>query len=343
MDRIKILDCTLRDGGYVNDWKFGKDAISDICKKSTMAGADIVELGFLRDVLENEDEAVYSSTDSFGRVVPDRAENVIYAVMAEMAFYFPYEKILPRDYTTFDMIRYTFWKRCLDEGYEYCARIKERGYELAVQPTRVEQYSFKDFEEMIKRFSTIQPYAIYIVDTFGLLTKDMLRRYADIAHNSMGKEISLGYHAHNNMQQAFENAVALTEMGLDREIIIDVSAFGMGRGAGNLNAEIFLNYLNMKYEKSYDIAKIYEMWDVWLKNIYEKTRWGYSLYYFITALYKGNPNFASYFIQHNVSVTQADMIMRSMPYEDRIVFSEDKIKTYMEKINENSINSSCLL
>lgn len=343
MGRIEVLDCTLRDGGYINSWNFGKEAIGDICQKSIESGVDIVELGFLRDVPEEEDKAVYASTDSISRIAPVRTENVIYAVMAEMASYFPPEKILPRNQTTFDMIRYTFWKRCIDEGYEYCKKIKEKGYELAVQPTRVEQYSDSAFAEMIKLFCDLRPYAIYIVDTFGLLTKDRLKHYADIAHNNMDKSIALGYHAHNNMQQAFENAVALTEMDLDRKTVIDVSAFGMGRGAGNLNAEVFLSFLNRRYKRSYNIVKIYEMWDMWLKDIYRENEWGYSLYYLITAYYKGNPNYASYFKSHNISVVQADQIMKCIPYEERIIFSEDKVKTYMEKINEKSISSGRML
>ena len=64
MNKIKILDCTLRDGGYINDWKFGKAAITDVCNKSIASGADIVELGFLRDEVEDENRAVYASTGS---------------------------------------------------------------------------------------------------------------------------------------------------------------------------------------------------------------------------------------------------------------------------------------
>lgn len=333
MSKVKILDCTLRDGGYINDWQFGQDAIRGICERSKNTGANIVELGFLRDELYNKNRAVFSTTGDLQKVINKKDKAVRYAVMAEMASYYPEEKLVFRNENTFDMIRYTFWKRCLDEGYAYCKKIREKGYELAVQPTRVEQYSKEAFAEMIIKFSELEPYAIYIVDTFGLLSKDMLLEYAEIADRYLDKKIVLGYHAHNNMLQALGNAVALTEMGLSREIMLDVSAFGMGRGAGNLNAEVFLHYLNQTYGTKYDIAPIYETWDLWLKDIYEASPWGYSYYYFITAYYKGNPNYATYFMNHGVSVAQADKIMKSIPYEERIIFSEDKVKKYME-INE---------
>lgn len=324
------MDCTLRDGGYINEWEFGKDAIKGICERSKNTGVDVVELGFLRDVLYSDNKAVFSSTEDLKEIVSVKDEDIRYAVMAEMASYYPENKIVPRSDATFDMIRYTFWKRCLDEGYEYCKKIREKGYELAVQPTRVEQYSKADFAEMILKFSELEPYAIYIVDTFGLLSKDMLLEYAEIADRYLNKNIVLGYHAHNNMLQALGNAAALTELKLSREVMIDVSAFGMGRGAGNLNAEVFLNYLNQTHGAQYDIAPIYEMWDLWLKDIYEVSPWGYSYYYFISAYYKGNPNYATYFMNHGFTVAQADRIMKNIPYEERIIFSEDKVKKYME-------------
>lgn len=331
MCKNKILDCTLRDGGYVNDWKFGKEAIRDICKKSEKMGADIIELGFMRDIVYNEEIAMYSSTEEAERILPDRNRDLLYAVMTEMSSYYPYQKIMPRSEKTFDMIRHVFWKRNLTEAVEYGRKIKEKGYELAIQPTRVEQYNIQEFTEMIRRFNEIHPYAVYIVDTFGLLSRDQLLKYAEAADKALCRDSLLGYHAHNNMQQAFNNAAALTELGLDRGLCIDVSMFGMGRGAGNLNAEVYLNYLNETYGAGYDIAQIYQAWDMWLKDIYQDHKWGYSLYYFIGAHYRANPNFAAYMSEHGVSVSEMDKIMKSIPYEERIVFDEDKIKKYLEK------------
>lgn len=329
MNKIKILDCTLRDGGYVNKWKFGKDAVKGICERNEKTGIDIIELGFLRDVVRDENTAVFSSTDQLREVIEKKNKDVKYAIMTEMACYYPFEKLALRDESAFDMVRYTFWKRCLDEGFEYCKKIKERGYELAVQPTRVEQYSTDDFAKMLLHFGELEPYAIYIVDTFGLLSKEMLVKYAEIADRYLDKNIALGYHAHNNMQQAFMNAVALIELDLDREIVVDVSAFGMGRGAGNLNSEIFLSYLNQCKKTIFDIKYIYEIWDLWLKEIYKMSPWGYSLYYYISAYYKANPNYAAYLEKNNFSVAEAERILQIIPYEERIIFSEETIKKYI--------------
>lgn len=329
MYKNKILDCTLRDGGYVNDWKFGKEAIRDICSRSERMGADIIELGFMREISYTEEIAMYSSTEQAGQILPDRNHNLLYAVMTEMSSYYPYEKIVPRSDKTFDMIRHVFWKRNLTEAVEYGRKIKEKGYELAVQPTRIEQYSIDEFTDMIQQFNEIAPYAVYIVDTFGLLAKEQLLKYAQAADKVLHRDALLGYHAHNNMQQAFGNATALTELGLDRSLCIDVSMFGMGRGAGNLNAEVYLNYLNETYGTQYNIGEIYQAWDLWLKDIYEDKKWGYALHYFIGACYKANPNFAAYMLEHDVPVSEMDRIMKLIPYEERIVFTEEKIKKYL--------------
>lgn len=330
MNRVKILDCTLRDGGYINNWEFGYEAITDICQKVSEIGVDIVEVGFVRDIEFSKNNATLGGLDDLKHFVPVKKVGVEYAAMIGMDSYYPPEKIVERDETTFDIVRYVFWKRCMDEGLEYAKKIRQKGYRLAIQPTRVEQYTKEDFTEMVKRFSELQPYAIYIVDTFGLLTKDALLEYVEIADKYMDRKIALGYHAHNNMQQAFANAMVFAELPIQRKKYIDVSSYGMGKGAGNLPSEIFLNWLNEQQQGKYNLLPIYEIWDKWLKKIYAENRWGYSPYYYLSSFYKANPNFADFFEKNGISVVNADKILKNMPYEERITFSKEKALKYKE-------------
>lgn len=328
MNKIQLLDCTLRDGGYVNNWKFGYEGIKNIIKFLEKSKAEILELGFMRDEPYQKDRAIYNSTEQIADVIGEKKENVTYAALIEMANYFPSEMLAERNKYGPDAIRYSFWKRKMDEAYEYSKQIVSKGYKLCVQPTRVEQYSDKEFAGMIEMFSRLNPYAIYIVDTFGLLKKKDLLRYAKIADECMPKDIILGYHAHNNMQQAFSNATAFAELKLDRTVMLDASVYGMGRGAGNLNMEMIMSYLNDGYGKEYDVQQIYKCWDENISHIFKQEKWGYSLPFFMAASMELNPNYAIYYSK------KRDLNIESMYQLFEIIQGSDKYLYNNEKAEE---------
>lgn len=328
MNKVNILDCTLRDGGYVNDWQFGKDNIEKIIIGLEKAKADVIELGFLRDEQYSDSRAVFSNMKEVKKILKHKREGAKYAVLVEMANYYPLEQLERAGEGCVDIIRYSFWKRKLEDALCYAKRIVDMGYELFVQPTRAEQYTEAEFKQMVLMFGELNPKAIYIVDTFGLLSKEEVEKYAFIAHQNMPRQIMLGYHAHNNMQQAIGNASHLIELGLDRKLIIDSSVFGMGRGAGNLNTEILMNYLNKRDADRYEPDYCYEIYDECLKPIYDRNPWGYSLAYYLTALYRCNPSYASYFLKNGYSVIKMKKILERIPYEEKIRYSEDVIMKY---------------
>ena len=168
MKKIQVLDCTLRDGGYVNDWRFGQQAITRVCDAVEQTGVPITELGFFRNETFLPGRTIFNSSESVNGIIQRKKENQIYTAMIEMGNYFPLEMLSNRTPGGLDAIRYVFWKRCMDETYEYSARIREKGYLLCFQPTRVEQYSDEEFAQMCRRFSSLDPYAVYIVDTFEM-------------------------------------------------------------------------------------------------------------------------------------------------------------------------------
>lgn len=328
MNRIRILDSTLRDGGYINNWKFGRENIISIIGRLEQSNVEIIELGFMRDEVYVPDRTVFSDMEDLSVIMQKKKDGVHYAVFIGMDHDYPLEKLPEKKDAYADIIRYGFWGRKLDEAYKYAEQIVNLGYDLFVQPTRVEQYTTELFRDMVRKFSRLSPKAIYIVDTFGLLTKEDVEKYALIADDNMPRETALGYHAHNNMQQAFANAVHLAELDMDRQLIIDSSIFGIGRGAGNLCTEIWMQYLNGRRGgfAYYHIFPCYQVYDSCLHEIYEKSPWGYSPAYLLTAVYKCNPNYAKYFLNHNFSIVQMDAVLRRIPEKERHIFSEDIIK-----------------
>ena len=203
MGKISLLDCTLRDGGYINDWRFGVEAVKDITEKLTDAKMEYVEVGFLKDEGDVPGRTMFPSVSHIHEFTGGATRgDVTYCAMCEALNPLPLERIEKNNKGSVDVIRVIVWKRLLQQGFDYCKGIVERGYRLCVQPNRVDQYTHEEFAEMIRKFNELSPFAIYVVDSFGLLNSSELLEYARIADREMPKETALGYHGHNNMQQA---------------------------------------------------------------------------------------------------------------------------------------------
>lgn len=333
MNKIQILDCTLRDGGYVNDWRFGKETISAVKNALSQVGVTIAELGFLRDEPYDCDRSIFNHIAQPEAIVGQEKEATIYAGLIEMANYFPEEKLTEYQGGKVRAIRYSFWKRLIDDAYDYCAMIRDKGYLLCCQPTRVEQYSETEFAQMCVRFGKLDPYAVYIVDTFGLITKAELEKYARIANDNLPDGIVLGYHAHNNMNQAFENAKAFIDLDLgNRTKQLDATIGGIGRGAGNLALEQLLEYLNKQTGASYDLDPILEVRDHSILKIKEEHQWGYNSVYQLVAENRCNPNYALYFLNRSMDESQVRKALSLIEGENKYLYSDEKAEYYLQKI-----------
>ena len=310
MGKIQVLDCTLRDGGYVNDWMFGDKEATDIVRLLSYTGVDYIEVGFIKLCDYIADKIQFSRMEQVAKLF--KPTNQKLALIVEVGYGYPVDLFPERSENTVDLVRVIMWKRMLKEGLEYCKELKRKGYEVGVQATRTEQYSDEEFADFVKMFSDISPKGIYIVDTFGLLRKESLLKYATIADENLAANILLGYHAHNNMQQAFSNAVAMVEHDWQHDLMLDASVLGMGRGAGNLCLELFLKYLNEVKGKEYQIDFLFERADKYLMNFYHQAPWGYSMPYFLSALNGCNPSYVDYLIKCNLTISQISLVFSMM-------------------------------
>ncbi|WP_312612964.1 hypothetical protein [Oscillibacter sp.] len=340
---IRLLDCTLRDGGYVNDWRFGETGIPDIAEKLATAKMDILELGFLEDEPYQPDRTIFNDIEQVKPFIGKKRPGILYSVMAEVATPLPLEQIAPADPDGPDLIRVIVWKSrrtadgkevdMLQEGYAYCKGIVEKGYKLCVQPARVSQYSDKEFVDMLRLFSQLNPLAIYVVDSWGTMYRDDLMHYLNIADGMLKPDIAIGYHGHNNMMQAFDIACACVDKSreMKRDLIIDASVYGIGRGAGNLNVELFAKYMNDRFGCDYDVDLLLEIYDRYVAKIYEQTKWGFSLGFFQTSRYLCNPNYGSYYEQElGLPASQIAALLEGMTPEDRVIYSRAKAEAYLQ-------------
>lgn len=339
MGKVYLLDCTLRDGGYVNDWRFGEDTIKGFGRKIAQTGIEIYEVGFIKGDTYDPDKSVFPDTATISNVIQPKAEGLLYVGMVDMSAPIPLSRIAPYDGSSIDGIRVIFKKEKIDEAYEYCKRIQELGYFVCVNFVGTDLYSDKEFIEGIEKFNALHPFAVSIVDSFGLIKKKQFQRLVYLADNNLAEGIVLAYHAHNNLQQAFGNAEALVEMNLKRDLIIDACVFGMGRGAGNLNLELFAEYMNENYGTHYKIEPMLEIMDEYLNDIYKTRFWGYSLPLYLSASTGCHPNYAIYLAEKDsLTVKSFNELLKGIPQDEKAKFSKERAEKFYRNYQENYVD-----
>lgn len=326
MGRVKLLDCTLRDGGYVNDWKFGQKEIGFMVEKLGEAGMDFVEVGFLKNEAYSPQRTVFSSVSQIEQLLQGKqAGKERYAAMIEVTNPIPLGQLQEYEGGQLGIIRIIIWKRLLMEGYAYCKQVAQKGYQVCIQPARVDQYSPGEFTEMLKLFAQINPMAIYVVDSFGTQDEEAVMEYCGLAHRHLPDGCALGYHGHNNLGQAAGIAKRLAKSGWDRDLMIDGSVYGIGRGAGNLQTELIAKWMNGTFHTAYQQKPLLQIYDQCIQQIYRKKPWGYSLPYYLTASYGCNPGYADYYATEcGLAAGEIAQIFEKMDGHARILFSKEK-------------------
>ena len=329
MSIIRLLDCTLRDGGYCNNWIFGKDNIQTIVNGLLEANIDIIECGYLSQKKEyNIESTQHTSFEQIGQFIPADREGKMFVAMINYGDY-AIDDIPKHDGTSVDGIRVCFKKKDRFDALAYCKQLKQKGYKVFIQGMVSLSFTDEEFVDFIKRANEIEPYAFYIVDSFGMMKgKDLLRLFYTVEHNLL-PTIHIGFHSHNNMQLAYSNCLSLTQVQSNRSIIIDASIYGMGRGAGNLNTELFTEYLNENQNANYNLKPLLSIVDTILDNFYKKNYWGYSLPNYISAKNNAHPNYAGYLDdKRTLTVEDMENIFQLMDDDKKISFD----KAYIEEL-----------
>lgn len=329
MNKVRVLDCTLRDGGYCNQWKFGYENTKKIINGLVVANIDIIECGFLtQEVAHEKDVTKFTSLEQVATVIPKEREGKIFVVMINYGEY-DINDLPEYDGTSVDGIRVAFHKKDRVEALELCELIKKKGYKVFVQAMVSLSYHDDEFLDMIHRVNEFQPYAFYIVDSFGMMKgKELTRLFLMIEHN-LDANIWIGFHSHNNMQLAYSNAQTLVSVKTNRNLIIDSSVYGMGRGAGNLNTEIFVDFLNENINSNYQLKPLLSIIDEILNDFYQRNYWGYSLSNYLSAVHNAHPNYASYLDdKKTLTVTDMNAIFDMMDAEKKVSYD----KTYIEEL-----------
>lgn len=332
MNSVKVLDVTLRDGGCVIDFNFGQAYMDQILSGLEKAGADVIELGYLdaekgsaQGRTQFVDEQVL--TQYFLR---EKKPGVTYVAMFDFGKFNP-DTLAPCDGTGLDGLRIAFHKKDRLNMVPVAKKVIEKGYKLFIQPMTIMRYSDRELLELldIVNAELEEAEAFYIVDSFGEMRMNDLNRIVHLVDRNLSPKMRMGFHSHNNLQLSYSNAVTLLQFFSNRNVYIDCSILGMGKGAGNLNTELFMEHLNLYYGKKYRIAPLLEVIDGVLNTIRSEHYWGYSIEYYLSSINHCTPSYASHFYKkHMLPVDQVAELLSLIDEEKKISFD----KAYAEQL-----------
>ena len=341
---MQILDCTLRDGGYVNDWQFGEKVTKKIIKRLSDAHIDIVECGFLSDTEYSADRTIFNTIDQIGSLLPQNSKSKYVAMIALGEKEISYEKLSKCDNSAIFGIRLTFHKHEIERAFDFARNLMDKGYEVFIQPVGTCSYSDRELLDLIEKVNELKPYAFYIVDTLGTITGTELIRLFHLTDHNLAGEIRIGFHSHNNLQLAYANAQELIRVFTDREIILDASVLGMGRGAGNLCTELIAQHMNECLQSDYNVTALLEIVDKYLTSIKEKHQWGYTIPYYISAVHKCHPNYAIYLTnRQTLNMKDIERIIANIPEEKRALYDKAYVaRAYNDYLSHFIDDSECI-
>lgn len=298
MKNVRVLDCTLRDGGRIINCAFPDQETREISEKLANAKIDIIEVGFLRDwrnVDYKGNSTFFTDVDQIRPFVDKTKNNVLYVAFIDYGMC-DIDTLKPCDGTSIDGIRFGFTRKNYDEAKDDVLRwahiIKEKGYKLFVQGVNSLNYSDRELLEIVDMINDIHPYSFGIVDTYGAMYMDDVDRLYRLIDNNLLQDICINFHSHNNYQLSFafaQEVIKLSGVG-PRKIIIDGTLGGMGKVAGNLNTELIVDYLVRKLHYDYEFEDILDMLDDYIYKYSLEHDWGYSTAAMMAGIYKSHPN-----------------------------------------------------
>lgn len=332
---INILDVTLRDGGIVNNFNFGEGNMKSILMALENSGIKFIELGYLEKNTGTErgrsqycDEKVIEKY-----FLTQKKPGVTYFTMIDYGK-FDIGKLGERSENGIDAIRLAFHKRNYYEALPLYDELSQKGYDVYMQPMVTLHYTNDELKRLVDTVNEMNIKGVYFVDTFGQMQQPDVERIALLFDERLKPGIAIGFHSHNNIQMAYSNAITFLKLPIVRDRMIDSSVMGMGRGAGNLNTELILSYLNKYYGGQYTIPPLLNVMDTVLEPIRAQYPWGYASEYYLSSISDCSPIYANYYHEKQVlSMEQLNELLGMLKGEKRISFDKEYAEIIYRQYN----------
>ena len=306
---LKVLDCTIRDGGLINDHRWDDGFVRAVYMACVDAGIDYMEIGykgsqriFAQDKFGNWK---HCREDDIRRIVGDAPTNLKLSVMADAGKTDYREDILPKEKSALSLIRVACYVYQIPEAVDMIKDATDKGYETTCNLMAVSTVQEAELDQALEVLAQTPASTIVVVDSNGALYSEqieiLVKKY-QAALEGTGKEV--GIHAHNNLQLAFANTIEAIIHGSNR---IDATMGGLGRGAGNCPMELLLGFLR---NPKFDLRPVLRLLEEQIVGLSRQVEWGPLVPYNITGQLNQHP--------------RAAIVQRAGPDKDRYVDFYDK-------------------
>jgi 4-hydroxy 2-oxovalerate aldolase len=285
--QIKVVDCTIRDGGLANDSYFNMDTVRAVYEAVCRSGVDYVELGYRnsKKMFSPEEYGPWRFCDEEHlRHVTDGIDpgETKIAVMQD-AHKAEAEDILPADESVVDMIRIATYVKDIDKAIHLANNATDKGYEATVNIMAISKEGPPFLEEALQQIEQeTRVQAVYVVDSFGALYSEEVHFLVELYQMHI-KTKEVGVHFHNNQQLAFANTVEGIIKGAN---YMDGALYGLGRAAGNCPLELLLGFLK---NPKFDLVPLLEVIGKYIIPLTLQLDWGYHIPYMLTGIRNEHP------------------------------------------------------
>ena len=291
---LKVLDCTIRDGGLMNDSKFTDEEVRAVYNACADAGIDYIEIGYKNSdkIFSNEKYGPwrFCKEDDIDRIIGDEKRDIKISVMADAEKCEYKTDILPKEKSPIDLIRVATYIHQIPLAIDMIKDAKDKGYETSVNIMATSTLREAELDEGLELLAETDVETIYLVDSFGSFYCEQIRymmaKYMRIACEC-GKDI--GIHAHNNLQLAFANTLESIICGAN---MVDGTLAGLGRGAGNCNLELLIGFL---HNPKYRMRPLLQCIEKYIEPMRSKLGWGFDYPYMLTGFLNRHPRSAMEF------------------------------------------------
>jgi len=305
----KIVDCTIRDGGLVNNWDFSVEFVQHLYNSLNEAGVEYMEIGYKNSpkLLKGAESAGpwRFLDDNFLREVIPQKLNTKLSALVDIGRV-DENDILPREQSMLDLIRVACYIQDVEKALELVRLFNERGYETTLNIMALSNVMENQLLEAFELINESVVDVVYIVDSYGSLDPNDFNYLVEKFKKHVPNK-RLGVHTHNNMQLAFANTLIAAEKGVE---LLDASVYGMGRAAGNCPTELLVAHLK---NPKYNVRPVLDMIEKYMIPLREKEEWGYIIPYMITGMLDEHPRSA--------------MALRGSAEKDNAVDFYDKLTT----------------
>jgi len=303
-DTIKVQDCTIRDGGLMNNHEFEDGTVKAVYEACVAGGIDYMELGY------KASQRIFAPTsagkwkfcreDDMRAIVGDNATDLKLSVMCDAERTDYHEDILPFDQSVLDLIRVACYIHQIPTALDMIKDARDKGYETTVNLMAVSTVPERDLDEGLELLADSGVGTIYIVDSFGSLYSEQVDAYvAKYRKFADPKGVEVGMHAHNNLQLGYANTIQAIIGGCNR---LDATFAGLGRGAGNCQIELLVAFL---HNPKFHLRPLLGCIQKHIEPMRAELKWGFDLPYLLTGMLNQHPRSA---IKFNEAAEQGDIV-----------------------------------